>query len=94
MFGRRPYPGVSRKEYKERIMSTIVQIKNDDKPNNWSEESREFINGLLQRKEEMRLGHQGAQSLKSHPWFKDINWDQLLEGKLNAPFVPPDVNLF
>jgi hypothetical protein len=91
MFGRRPYPGVGRKEYKEMIINTVVQIKSEEKPENWTEESRDFINKLLQRKEEMRLGHKGPQSLKEHIWFSDINWEDILSQKVTAPFTPPNV---
>lgn len=33
-----------------------------------------------------RLGKDGAQEIKSHPWFKDINWNQIKNMK--PPFVP------
>lgn len=92
MFGKRPYPGISRREYKERIVNTVVQIKSEEKPDSWSEEARDIINQLLQRKEEQRLGHKGPQSIKDHPWFKDINWIDLLAQKVEAPFLPPNVN--
>ena len=91
MMGRRPYSGVNRKEYKERLLSTLIQVSSTDKPNDWSDESRDIINSLLQRKEHIRLGHKGAQSVKDHPWFKDIDWEMLLQQKVSPPFVPPSV---
>ena len=91
MFSRRPYPGVIRKDYKERIMNTVIQIKSEEMPNNWSDESRDFINKLLIRKEEQRLGSKGAQNVKDHPWFKDIIWEDLLNQKFEAPFQPQNV---
>jgi hypothetical protein len=94
MFGKRPYQGVCRKEYKEKIMSTVVQIKSEEKPENWTEECCDLINKLLQRKEEMRLGHKGAQSLKEHPWFSDVKWDDLLAHKVTPPFTPPNVYFY
>lgn len=30
-------------------------------------------------------------SLKVHPWFSTIDWDLLLEKKLEVPFNPPSV---
>ena len=56
MFDKRPYPGVHRKEYKEKLQSTFVQIKEGEQPKGWSKEAADIVNGLLQRKEEMRLG--------------------------------------
>lgn len=90
--GRRPYAGINRKEYKERLLSTLVQVNSNDKPSDWSEESRDIINSLLQRKENMRLGSKGSQSVKDHPWFKDIEWDKLLQQNLTPPFIPTSVS--
>lgn len=91
MMGRRPYPGVYRKEYKERIMNTNIQIKEEEKPDMWSEDARDIINNLLQRKEENRLGHKNSQLVKKHPWFKEVNWERILERKVTPPFIPPSV---
>ena len=33
-----------------------------------------------------RLGHRGAQEVKSHPWFAHVNWSSLSKEK--AAFVP------
>ncbi len=92
--GKRPYPGVHRKEYKDRIINTVVQIKAEDKPEGWSEDARDIINKLLQRKEEMRLGHKGPQSVRDHPWFKYIDWNSLVNMKMTPPFIPPSVKYF
>jgi hypothetical protein len=88
MFGRRPYSGIHRKEYKEQIATINVQIKPEDKPKDWSNESVDICNQLLQRKEELRLGSKGIEKIKNHPWFNDINWNDLLIKKLVPPFVP------
>lgn len=88
MNGKRPYAGIHRKEYKEKLSTTFVQIKPGEQPPEWSLESVDLINGLLQRKEELRLGSKGIDKIKDHPWFKDIDWDQLLAQKIPPPFVP------
>ena len=92
MFGKRPYPGVVRKDYRERVMNTVVQIKSEDRPESWSEESRDFINKLLVRKEDQRLGAKSSKAVKEHPWFQDIVWDDLLAQRVKPPFLPPNVN--
>jgi len=46
-------------------------------PEDWSEDCIDFINRLLQRKPEQRLGFHGADELKNHPWIKDLNWKKL-----------------
>ena len=88
MFEKRPYPGIYRKEYKEKLCNSFVQIKNGEQPDGWSLESVDIINGLLQRKEELRLGYKDINKIKSHPWFKDIDWELLLNHKLTPPFIP------
>lgn len=91
MFGKRPYAGTHRKEYKENISSKFVQIKPGDQPKDWSTDSVDIINGFLQRKEELRLGSKGIDKIKEHPWFKDIDWESLLSQKFQPTFVPPCV---
>jgi hypothetical protein len=91
MMGRRPYPGVNRREYKERVLNTVVQVNPEDVPDGWSVEARDLINGLLQRKEENRMGNKGAHTVKSHPWFKDVNWKDIEDKHLSAPYLPTSV---
>lgn len=31
----------------------------------------------------------GVNDLKDHRWFKDFRWNDLLDKKLKAPYVPP-----
>ena len=35
---------------------------------------------------EKRLGYNGAEEIKNHPFFKGIDWDNI--GELKPPFVP------
>jgi hypothetical protein len=88
MNGKRPYPGIHRKEYKEQISSTFVQIKEGEQPKDWSDDCVDITNKLLQRKEDLRLGNKGIDEIKNHSWFKDINWDHLFEQKIVSPFIP------
>ncbi len=84
MLGRRPYVGKNRKEIKENMMNKQAVIKSEDIPFGWSVESADFINKLLIRKPEGRLGS----NIKEHPWVKDYDWKGMFEKKLDAPFVP------
>ena len=47
MFGQRPYLGRSRKEIKQVVMRKQVQIEENEIPDDWSLESVDFINRLL-----------------------------------------------
>lgn len=48
--------GKSRKEIRDAIFAKQVRIQKDAIPDNWSVESADFINKLLQRKPTNRLG--------------------------------------
>ena len=48
----------------------------------------DFINRLLQRNPNKRLGYQNISEIKEHPWMKDIDWELLNNKELKAPFLP------
>ena len=87
--GYRPYLGRNRNEIKELILHKQAKINHFDLYNDWSDNSINFINCLLIRKPEKRLGFKnGIKDLMEHPWMKDVNWDLLKEKKIKAPFIP------
>ena len=88
MLGYRPYLGRGRKEIKNLIISKQAKLTKDELPDDWSENSRDFINLLLQRKPKKRLGYNGVKEIKEHIWMKDIDWELLLQKKIEAPFIP------
>ena len=89
MLGTRPYVGKNRKEIKEQMLSKAVVINEDSIASGWSQESADFINKLLERKENKRLGYkEGAKELMKHHWLKYYPWDELKSKTLLAPFIP------
>ena len=89
MMGQRPYIGKSRKEIKHLVLQKQAKIDEDDTPDGWSEQSVDFINKCLKRKESRRLGYKdGVMELKNHPWFEDFDWKSLFNKTMLAPFVP------
>lgn len=89
MLGERPYMGKSRKEIQQEVLSRQILVTHDDLPEGWSRESASFINGLLQRKPQKRLGSvSGISDLKNHRWFKDFDWDGLYNKTIPSPFIP------
>ena len=89
MIGTRPYVGKNRKEIKEQMLSKAVVINEDNIASGWSQESADFINKLLERKEAKRLGYNnGAKELMKHHWLKYYPWDELKSKTLLAPFIP------
>uniref|UniRef100_A0A7S3V007 Protein kinase domain-containing protein n=1 Tax=Aplanochytrium stocchinoi TaxID=215587 RepID=A0A7S3V007_9STRA len=54
---------------------------------------RSFLQGLLTKNPEQRLGGvspDGADAVLSHPFFDDIDWDELAGKRIAPPFVPPN----
>ena len=89
MMGERPYLGKTRKEIKQLVLKRQARIEREDIPEGWSLESVDFINKCLKRKESRRLGYRnGIIELKNHSWFKDFDWESLLNKTMQAPFVP------
>ena len=54
------------------------------------EGTRDFVSSLLVRDSIKRLGGggRGAEEVKSHPWLKCLDWDQVEAGRLTPPLVP------
>ena len=95
MLGKRPYYGKNRKEIKDQMLSTPAVIKEENIAHGWSTDSADFINLLLKRKEEKRLGYKnGAIELMNHPWLKYYPWKELKNKTLLAPFVPEEMDNF
>ena len=88
MMGKRPYIGKNRKEIKEQIMSKQVKISKMEIPENWSVEAADFANKLLIRKDLNRLGYNNEKLIKEHPWVKNVDWNDIKNKKINAPFLP------
>jgi protein-serine/threonine kinase len=59
-------------------------------PDYVSEEAQDLIKKLLVINPKKRLGYgdNGANKIKLHPYFKNINWDDAWKKKLNPPFIP------
>ena len=95
MLGYRPYVARNRKEMKHLVLRKQAKIEKEDNIKGWSEESIDFINKCLKRKQSRRLGYNnGVQELKDHPWFKDFEWEGIYNKTALAPFVPKLVGNF
>ena len=89
MMKRRPYLGKNRQEIKEKMASEFVQIKTDEIKKGWSLEFIGFVNKLLDKNKENRLGSKGINELKCHPWLKLYNWKKVYLMEEKSPFIPP-----
>ena len=94
MKGERPYIGRNRKEIKEQILAKQVELQKEDISEGWSKESADFINKLIIRKPENRIGYKGINELKVHPWLKYYPWEMLYFKSLPSPFIPENKDNF
>jgi len=86
--GMRPYRGKTRKEIRDQIASKQATIQQNLVIGRISPEAIDLCNALIQRKREKRLGENGIEEIKRHPWFKGFNWGLLKAKALSPPFVP------
>ncbi len=54
--------------------------------NEMTPEAKDFIDKLLDMNPKKRLGASGITEVKKHAFFKDIEWDKIME--MEAPFKP------
>ena len=83
---KRPYNGNNRKEIKENIAARQIKLTDNEKPWDWSDASMDFVNSLLLRKQNQRLGCNRPGSAKFHPWFLGFDWEGLENKTLLSPF--------
>jgi serine/threonine protein kinase len=70
MLRRRPFRGRSRKEIREEILARQPQIRKQEIPDEWSLEAADFVNRLIMRKPNQRMGHAGIDEIFRHPWLR------------------------
>ena len=90
MKGIRPFICKSNAELKKKVMESDVVINKLELPEGWGIEAGDFINRLIKRKQNERLGHGGDNEVKNHLWFKGFRWDKLYRMELKSPFIPPE----
>ena len=69
--------GDTRKEIRDKILAHQAKISEKELPMGWSLESMDFVNKLLKRNKESRLGFNGIDELKKHEWLRNVNWRKL-----------------
>ncbi|PRP78948.1 protein kinase 2 [Planoprotostelium fungivorum] len=59
-------------------------------PSYVSQDAQSFLEGLLTREVDKRLGSgpDGANEIKRHPFFKEIDWEALERKEIEPPFKP------
>ncbi|EEF52082.1 ribosomal protein S6 kinase, putative [Ricinus communis] len=86
--GQPPFEHKDRKKLQERIIKEKIKL-----PSFLSSEAHSLLKGLLQKEPSRRLGSgpSGGDEVKSHKWFRSINWKKL-EARELIPKFKPDVS--
>ena len=67
---------------------TAMLLGRLDPPEDMDTGARDFIQRLLVRECRKRMGHGGAQEVKSHKLFGALDWDEVEDRKLQPPIIP------
>ncbi|KAI8098197.1 kinase-like domain-containing protein [Gilbertella persicaria] len=57
-------------------------------PDDMSADARSLLRGLLTRDPNERLGNNGSEEIKNHPFFSSIDWKKLNQKKVQPPYKP------
>ncbi|OWF40715.1 ribosomal protein S6 kinase alpha-5-like [Mizuhopecten yessoensis] len=85
--GASPFTVDGEKNTQSEISRRILKA-NPPMPSEFSSEVRDFIQKLLTKDPNKRLGSDGTTGIKKHKFFKGVNWDRLAQKEVPAPFVP------
>lgn len=58
-------------------------------PDGFDRDAKDLLIGLLSRDPSRRLGRNGAQEIKDHPFFSQLSWRRLMMKGYIPPFKPP-----
>ncbi|KAI8078172.1 uncharacterized protein B0P05DRAFT_491594 [Gilbertella persicaria] len=84
LYGYPPFHAETPDKVFENILSRNINWHKDDI--DLSEDAYDFMGRLLTLDPEKRLGRNGPEEVKQHPFFKDIKWDQILHE--SPSFIP------
>lgn len=88
IFGERPFVGRDKNEIAENMMKKIIKLDENDLPKDFSGDAADFINGLLQKKSNYRLGSRGIDEIKNHLWMLDLDWTAIEYQNLDIKTIP------
>ncbi|KAM6972323.1 serine/threonine-protein kinase N1 isoform 2-T2 [Aplochiton taeniatus] len=85
LVGESPFPGDDEEEVFDSIVNDEVRY-----PRFLSSEAIAIMRRLLRRNPERRLGsgEKDAEEVKKQPFFRNLDWEALLQRKLPPPFLP------
>ncbi|CAO3596779.1 unnamed protein product [Absidia cylindrospora] len=94
MTGLPPFYNENTNEMYKKILKDDLVFP-DDISDDISDDAKSLLHGLLTRDPEKRLGNNGSADIKNHPFFsKHIDWDLLIQKKVQPPFKPNVENAY
>ena len=84
LYGCPPFHAETPDQVLENILSGRIEWHEESI--DFSDEARDLMERLLQRNPSQRLGAQGAEEVKAHPFFRGLEWDKLRTQE--AHFIP------
>lgn len=88
MCGRPPFEARNNKRLFEKILREDVFI-----PRFLSWPAQDILRKLLVRNPALRLGINGVDEIRNHAFFRTVQWTQLLQKKVAAPYKPMPPNV-
>ena len=87
--GRPPHYQKNRKQMMYDIVNVPIPMQR-----HFSSEAKSLLTKLLNRDQSKRLGNgdTDASDIMSHPFFRDVDWEQLRARKVPAPYKPVVAN--
>jgi len=92
LVGITPFYGDSMEEIFQNILAKQIMWPSPEDDNPVPEDAKDLITKLLAFEPSDRLGANGVEEIKQHPWFAGIEWETLREKK--AVMVPNTSDIF
>ncbi|KAF8759872.1 PAS domain [Rhizoctonia solani] len=86
LYGFPPFHASTPQEVFDNIISRRIDWHEEEEDIEYSPEARAIMERLMTTEITHRLGYNGADEVKSHPWFTGIEWDKVTTTE--AQFVP------
>ena len=72
---------------REKLFSNI-KTGNIKYPVYLSKDALSILQAFFTHDPDKRLGTDGIEKIKAHPFFKNIDWEAILQKKIKPPFIP------
>ena len=84
VLNKRPYAFL----YKNEVVNENVILTQEECDNYFSPQLCDFITKLIELNPKKRLGRNGINEIKAHPFFEGFNWKQLFYKTIKVPWTP------